>query len=257
MRQILRWLLLLLLLGAVEQLAAHSIVPPNPWHAGGTGYVQPAFAVQMQGLRGVIMDVARRNNRPEHSGLSDSEFAVMVATILYNEHNGWFEDLVPPVRRLTPFYQGIQGVLNRVGLGANYSMWPTNLRPSVAEEILRRELPVPGGSVRSGVGVPQSAIEPEHYASRQALLAAISGELARPELAIDYLGANLARGVERARYEGVPVTWQALAAWHNQGIVRSEEISRNDTARSYIVRAATYRVLAYDLVYGAQALRAQ
>lgn len=240
--------LVLVLLTLGLQACYATALPLSRWDTiVGEGYVRPAFAQQMEMLRPTIVAAAQHHN-PRGSGLSDKEFAELLATLLYNEHNGWFEDLVPPVRRVTPMYQWAQRELN-VRFGADYSIWPSNLRPSVAEEIVEQRLPVPGGNIRVALTVPGAEAA---LASRdqQARYAALSAELAQPELAVEYLAANVARGVARCRYEGVPVTWQALAAWHNQGIVRSEQIAANALARSYVLRAAQYRALARELVAG-------
>jgi hypothetical protein len=245
------WLLLLLLCIGAGQLYTEVLGPSLRWdEIRGEGYVTPAFAAEMEGLRDEILAAASRHNRPQLSGMSDAEYAELLATLLYNEHNGWFEDLVPAVRPLRPAFQRAQDLANMAGLGTNYSLWPANLRPSVAQEILERRLPLPGprASVAVAVAVPGTAIDPARYTSRRALLAAISAELVRPELAIEYLAANVARGVYRAHYEGVPVTWQALAAWHNQGIVRPEEIQASALARSYVMRCEEYRARAAALI---------
>jgi hypothetical protein len=203
------------------------------------------FAEQMEALKPTILAAAQQHNPPD-SGLSDHEFAELLAMLLYNEHNGWFEDLVPPVRHITPAYQWAQLQLN-LHLGADHSLWPSNLRPSVAEEIIEQRLPVPDGSVFVAVRVPGAGAALTAY-DRRERYAALSAELAQPDLAVEYLAANVARGVARCRYEEVPVTWQALAAWHNQGIVRSDQIAANPLARSYVLRAGMYREQARELV---------
>jgi len=246
-------LLLLLIAVVLSELHGRVLVPMLRWdEIRGEGYVTPAFATEMEDLRGEILAAAARHNRPELSGLSDTQYAVLLATLLYNEHNGWFEDLVPPVRRVRPAFQHAQDVVNMAGLGTNYSLWPANLRPSVAREILEQRLPMPAPimSLSVPVSVPGSAIDLAAFASERELLAAISAELVRPELAVEYLAANVARGVYRAHYEGVLVSWQALAAWHNQGIVRPEQIEANALARSYVMRCETYRARATVLIQG-------
>jgi hypothetical protein len=214
-------------------------------------YVRPEFAAQMQELRPIIIRAAQRHNRPELSLMTDREFAAVIAKILYNEHNGWLEDAIPPFRAFTPAYQASQDLLNGA-TGTNLTVWPANLRPSVALEILRGELPLPGpgstGSVH--VRVAGSHIQPHSYTDQRALYAAINAEISRPDLAVEYLAANLQRGLYRARAEGTPVTWQALAAWHNQGVVRPSDIERSPAASHYITRAAAYQELAVALVAG-------
>lgn len=204
-------------------------------------YVRPEFAAEMRDLRATIIAAAERHNRPEQSGMSDHDFAVLIALIMYNEHFGWFEERVTPVQALTPFYESLQRETNEAGL-SNLSVWPANLRPSVAAEILRGQVPLPLSGAMWGVPVhvTGTAIRPSDYRSERALYAAITVEITDPQLAVEYLAANLERGVYRARWEGVPPTWRALAAWHNQGIVAPEDIRANPTASDYVRRASAY-----------------
>jgi hypothetical protein len=78
------------------------------------------------------------------------------------------------------------------------------------------------------------------YQAQGALYAAISDEISQPALAVEYLAANLERGLYRAQIEGVPVTWRTLAAWHNQGIVSPRDIRDNATASDYLRRCSAY-----------------
>ncbi len=220
-------------------------------------YVRPGLASRMADLRPIILAAAARHNDPEQSGMSDREFAVIIALILYNEHHGWLEDDITLLRALRPWYEQAQVRVNRQGIGANFSVWPTNLRPSVALEILRHEVPVPEPTrlITVPIEVYGSQIVLDDYDSQQALLAAITDEITHDELAIEYLAANLRRGVYRARYEGVPVSWWVLAAWHNQGIVQPMQICTNSMAATYVQRAAAYMPLARRLIAQEGALR--
>jgi hypothetical protein len=98
------------------------------------------------------------------------------------------------------------------------------------------------------VHVQGSQINLHTTRDQQSLYRVVNAEISQPDLAIEFLAANLERGVYRARREGVPVTWQALAAWHNQGIVRPADIKANPTARHYIHRASAYRATAAALL---------
>ena len=204
-------------------------------------YVRPEFAAEMRGLRPAILAAARRHNRPELSHMSDHDFAVLIAQIMYNEHFGWFEERVTPVQAITPWYEDLQRETNAAGL-SDLSVWPANIRPSVALEILRRELPLPHSTnmLTVPVGVAGSQIDPQRYHSQGALYAAISKEISQPQLAVEYLAANIERGLYRAQVEGVPVTWRTLAAWHNQGIVAPRDIRNNPTASDYLRRCSAY-----------------
>jgi hypothetical protein len=207
--------------------------------------IRPAFALQMQKLRPTILAAAKRHNNPEYSHMSDETFAIVLSQILYNEHIGWFEDAFPPIQTLTPSYQATQAIANRYG--SDFTVWPSNLRPSVAAELIRKELPIPGGVIAVPITISGSRIQLQGY-NQQQLYAALNAELLEPELAVEYLAANLERGVYRAHYEGVPITWQTLAAWHNQGIVRPADIATNPAAQHYLARAALYRQAAEQLI---------
>jgi hypothetical protein len=232
--------LLGLLLALLTHTWAIAASQPSP-----QPFVRPEFAQQMRELRPAILAAAQRHNRPEISGMTDAEFATVIALILYNENVGWLEDALPVLRRVAPLYQAAQVELNRAG--ANLSVWPTNLRPSVALEIVRQELPVPDGVIHAPVQVRGSRVAAESFADKRALYAALSAEITRPELGVEYLAANLARGLERARHEQTPVSWRTLAAWHNQGIVTPAAIAANPTASDYIRRAEAYLPLAHAL----------
>lgn len=214
-----------------------------------TPYIRPEFAREIESLRPVILDAAKRHNRPQLSGMSDREFAAVIALLLYNEHFGWLEDALPPVRMITPAYQQVQVQLNQ-NAGSDLTVWPANIRPSVALEIVRQELPLPAphAPITVPVQLSGSTIDITAYKTQRELYAALNGEISQPALAVEYLAANLERGLYRAQFEGVQVRWQTLAAWHNQGIVAPADIGANPTASDYIRRAAVYRAAAVALV---------
>lgn len=230
-----------------ERNHAVAHVPPEE---RGTPYVRPAFAERMQMLRPVILAAAARHNRPRFSGMSNEEFAEVIALVLYNEHVGWLEDALPWLRGITPIYQQMQIAANLSGRGANYTVWPSNLRPSVALEIIRQELPLADSAkpVTVPIRVKGSAIDPDQYRKQAELFAAITAEIIQDDLAVEYLAANLERGMYRAVAEGVAVNWQVLAAWHNQGIVHPDQIRGNRSAREYICRASAYLPIARQLI---------
>jgi hypothetical protein len=212
-------------------------------------YVRPEFARQMRALRPTILAAAQRHNRLELSHMSDHDFAVVIALLLYNENFGSLEEQVAPLRALTPLYQDLQTRTNEIS-GGNMSVWPANLRPSVALEILRHQVPVPDPTavITEPIAVAGSRVNINTYPSQSALYAAITQEIAEPGMAVEYLAANLERGLYRARFEAVPVTWRALAAWHNQGIVSPEDIRTNPTARDYVRRTSAYLATARALI---------
>ncbi len=211
--------------------------------------VRPEVASELRKLRPAILEAARRHNRPELSHMSDREFAIVIALILYNENFGWPEDRIPQLRALTPLYENLQIQANDIG-GANLTVWPAKLRPSVALEILRHQVPVPAPTlvITEPVQVAGSRVDLDAYADQAALYAAITAEITDPRLAVEYLAANMERGLYRARFEGVPVTWRTLAAWHNQGIVSPENIRDSPAVRYYLRRASAYLATARALI---------
>lgn len=242
-------LLALVLALLLPQLAAGAAPSPRAAHGVNTPFVRPDLAQRMLQLRPAILVAARRHNRPALSGMDDQAFAAVIALVIYNENFGWLEDEIAPLRAVTPLYQRLQQEANTHLPGSNFSVWPANLRPTVALEILSQQLPLASGqTITVPVRVAGSRIDPGAYRSQAALLAAINAEISRDELAVDYLAANLERGLYRAAHEGVPVSWRTLAAWHNQGIVDPRAISANPTARNYLRRAAAYLPLARALV---------
>jgi hypothetical protein len=216
-------------------------------------YVRPELADRMHTLAPVIQAAAARHNRPALSGMSNRQFAEVIAVLMYNEHNGWLEDEVEVLRVFTPLYEDMQAQVNRSGVGSDFSVWPANLRPSVALEIVRGEVPVPPPTrvITVPLVVSGSTVHPERYAAQPALLAAISREISQDRLAIEYLAANLERGLYRAHYEEVPVTWRTLAAWHNQGIVQPTQMRADRKVQTYIWRTGAYLPLARRLIANA------
>jgi hypothetical protein len=236
------------------KLDAHERVPPHLWIGAGERasdrpapgpsidpYVRPDFAGEMRTVRPAILAAAQRHNRPQLSGMSDHDFAVVIALILYNEHFGWFEERVKPVQALTPFYEDLQRQTNEAGI-SDLSVWPANIRPSVAIEILRQQVPLPHSTqmMTVPISVAGSQIHPPAYSSASDLYAAVTAEITDPDLAVEYLAANLERGLYRAHAEHVLVTWRTLAAWHNQGIVDPVVLRKNATASDYVRRASAY-----------------
>jgi hypothetical protein len=214
-------------------------------------FVRPDFATRIKKLRPHLLATAARHNPRAFSGLSNEEFATALVLILWNENNGWLEDDVEPLRFFTPLYQDMQRQVNSSPLGGNFSVWPANLRPSVALEILRNEVPLADGTTLTvPLLLSGSRIVPTAYTDQEALFAAITGEISQDGLAIEYLAANLARAVYRAHHEGMPVTWRTLAAWHNQGLVDPQAIRANPTAHDYLRRAAAYLTDARAFVRG-------
>lgn len=213
-------------------------------------YVRPEFARRMHGLRPTILAAAARHNRPALSHMNDRQFAKTIALLLYNEQNGWLEDDIEVLRTLTPLYQDLQVHTNQHRPGSDLSIWPTNLRPSVALEILRGQVPVPAPTrlITRPIEVAGSRIILANYTAQHDLFVAITEEISQDQLAVEYLAANLERGLYRADYEQVPVSWRTLAAWHNHGIVQPEEVRRNGKVHDYVRRTSAYLPTAAALI---------
>lgn len=235
-----------------EQRLGITAAPPQAPGLTITPYVRPELADRLQRLRPAIRAAAARHNVPEISAMSDQEFATVMTVIILNEHNGWLEDDIEPLRALTPLYQDLQRRMNQSTLGGNFSVWPVNLRPSVALEILEQQLPLPEGqqAITIPLIVRGSRIDHASYASQSELYAALTVEISQAMLAVEYLAANLKRGLYRAVYEQAPVNWRTLAAWHNQGIVTPAAMRDNPTARDYVRRASAYLELADQFISG-------
>jgi len=193
-----------------------------------TTYVRPQVAQLINEQRLHIKQMAHAYNQPDLSGLSDAEFASVLVMILYTEHHGWLEDVVPSVRTMTPLFQELQVISNGT-LGTNFSVWPANLRPSVIDEIRSEQMPRDGGSfLQVGTTAPYS-----------------TNDLAtNPHSAIELLAANMARGVRQAHQSGVPVSIESILAWHNAGIVSPQHIANTRSVQHYIDRALIYQSLA-------------
>ncbi|MEM8534678.1 MAG: hypothetical protein AAGF95_27800, partial [Chloroflexota bacterium] len=213
-------------------------------------YVRPEFEQEMQRLRPVILAAAHRHNNQQLSRMDHKEFAVVIALLLYNENFGSFEDVLHQVRPLTPIYQDLQSRANEMS-GTNLSVWPANLRPSVALEMHQQKVPFPNesGFVTMSLEIAGSAIDVEEFEAQHELYAAVTQELIDSEMAVEYLAANIERGVYRAHLENTPITWRTLAAWHNQGIVNPRDIRQNATAADYVRRTSAYLDTAHQLIY--------
>jgi hypothetical protein len=196
-----------------------------------TAYVRPHVAQLISTQRLHIKHVAHTYNQSDISGLTDREFASVLTMILYTEHHGWLEDVIPNVRMITPLFQELQVISNDT-LGTNFSVWPANLRPSVVDEIRTDQTPL------------ESVIFLKVATNNQS-----SNELAtNPTSAIELLAANMARGVRQAHRDGVPVTVESILAWHNAGIVDPRYIDTNRSVQHYIDRALIYQPIARAMV---------
>lgn len=199
-----------------------------PYLAQPSGYIRPHIAKIVEQKQLYLLTLAQRHNHAQSTHISDHEFAAIMVTILYTEHLGWLEDVMPSIRPVTPVYQEAQAVSNEY-LGTNFSVWPANLRPSVVDEILSDEIPQVGRA-NLALLIPHSLQRPEH-----------ANQLARTtDTALALLAANLERGIIRAQHEHVPITWKTLLAWHNAGIVDPIQMAQNRSLQHYLQRAIVY-----------------
>jgi hypothetical protein len=216
---------------------------------------RPEFTQELHSLRPTILQAAHRHNVRDISKMSDEDFAVVITLILYNEDLGSLEEKVKPLRSITGIRREAEIAVNEA-FGTNLSIRPSNIRPSVAYEMLQNQLPVP--MPRKTINVPVfivgSTIKDRTYTSQASMYAAITEELAQPNKAVEYLAANLERGIYRSQYEHVPVEWKTLMAWHIRGIVSPHDIQRNPDAYNY-TRRTTYLEYACKLIYTTDYIR--
>ncbi|MFZ9858690.1 MAG: hypothetical protein ACO3F2_10235 [Roseiflexaceae bacterium] len=196
-----------------------------------SAYVRPHVAQLINTQRLHIKHVAHTYNQSDISGLTDNEFASILVMILYTEHHGWLEDVVPNIRTFTPLFQELQ-VISNDRLGTNFSVWPANLRPSVIDEIRQENTPLES--------VFFFKVTTKHHTSN---------ELATdPSSAIELLAANMARGIRQAHRTNMPVTTESILAWHNAGLVDAQLIADNRSVQHYISRAMIYHTMAQSMV---------
>lgn len=218
-------------------------------------YLDQAFELEMQRLRPALLTSAARHNRPELTGMSDEEFAVVMAAQIYFECNAVLADRSTVGRLVTPIYQDAQVVANSLGMG-NFSVWPTNLRPSVALSLLRGEMPYidindePAYELRPIV-ITGSKLQPAmaRWSDWEPSLSAVAAEIADPELAIEYLAANFEIASYRAAFDWTPVSWITFAAWHNQGLVGPDLIAFNPQLQRVLPAIEGYLPVAQRLIY--------
>ena len=208
-----------------------------PYLAQPSGYIRPYIATIVEQKQLYLLTLAQRHNHAHSVPISDNEFAAIMVTILYTEHLGWLEDVIPSIRPVTPIYQEAQAISNEY-FGTNFSVWPANLRPSVVDEILSDEIPQVGHADLALL-IPPGLQRPEH-----------ANQLARTtDTALALLAANLERGIIRAQHERVPITWKTLLAWHNAGIVDPVQMAQNRSLQHYLQRASVYHEPALALYH--------
>jgi hypothetical protein len=219
-------------------------------------YVEPGFELEMLRLRPTILASAERHNRQAVTGLSDNEFAVLLAAQLYFEYNSTLATRSNIGRVVTPVYQEAQGVANAIGVG-NFSVWPANLRPSVAASLLRAEMPYINALNQPAIRhIPltihgsrlQRLIDADPRHAWQPSDSEVAAEIAQPELAVEYLAANFEVASYRAQFDWAPISWMTFAAWHNQGVVSPAHITGNGQLAQVLPTIETYLPAAMHLI---------
>ncbi|MBA3471149.1 MAG: hypothetical protein H0T53_16055 [Herpetosiphonaceae bacterium] len=218
-------------------------------------YVDPAFELEMLRLRPTLLASAERHNRQAVTGLRDDEFAVLLAAQLYFEYNSTLATRSKLGRVVTPVYQEAQGVANAIGMG-NFSVWPANLRPSVAASLLRAEMPYINALDRPAIRriplkIHGSRLQPllaERGPNWQPSDSAVAAEIDQPNLAVEYLAANFEVASYRAQFDWAPISWMTFAAWHNQGVVSPAHIASNGQLAQVLATIETYIPAAMHLV---------
>lgn len=218
-------------------------------------YVDPAFQQEMRWLRRTLLDSAERHNRPTVTGMTTEEFAVVMAAQLYFEHNAVLENRAGVTRAMTPLYQGAQEIANRMGVG-NFTVWPSNLRPSVGLSLLRGEMPYIDGDDQPAVltlpiTIAHSPLKMAmvQHPTWEPALSAVAIEIVQPRLAVEYLAANFEIASYRAEYDWTPVTWMTLAAWHNQGVVNPAAMAGHSQLATVLPGVQRYLPAAMTLIY--------
>ncbi|HEY1013498.1 MAG TPA: hypothetical protein VGE07_12385 [Herpetosiphonaceae bacterium] len=220
-------------------------------------YYDPAFDLAMLRLRPTILASASRHNRPAVTGMSDEDFAVVLAAQLYFEYNSALATRGDLMRSVTPIYQEAQNVANQLGVG-DFSVWPANIRPSVALSLLRGDMPFINrldepDYRRYPLEIAGSALQTEMRERRlerwEPSASAVAAEIARPGLAVEYMAANFEIASRRAEFDWTPVTWMTLSAWHNQGIVDPAGIAQHPQLARTLPGVAVYLPGALALIY--------
>ncbi len=218
-------------------------------------YIDPAFQLQMIRLRSQLLASAARHNHREWTGMTDEQFATVMAAQLYFEYNSTLAQRSNLGRTLTPLYQEAQDVANRVGMG-NFSVWPANLRPSVALSLLRGEMPYINRRNRAAVILypitisgSQLQLAMQRHAGWEPALSAVANEIADPELAIEYLAANFEIATYRARFDWAPISWITFAGWHNRGLASPGAIVEHPELATILSNIERYFPAAIKLIY--------
>ncbi len=166
-------------------------------------YWPPDEIASIKALLPAIKRSAQLHN-PPNSNLDDTAFAALMITALHWEGrlpgnakprtlNNWLHDTGSDLATAGGLWDGSTGI--------------ANIRPSVALELRQEGYKIQGSSYAEDI-IAACEVSPFQF---------LAFELQIPEVSIEYLAANLERGVYRVRAQGLEPSAFNLAAWLNTG----------------------------------------
>jgi len=168
---------------------------------------------EIESIKGLLPAIRRSTqlHNPSNSNLDDASFAALMITILHfegrlpgnakpNTFGNWLSDEGSDFATFVGVWNGTTGI--------------ANVRPSVAFELHQEGYSIEGsGYSADGLICRTSPRNP-----RINPLQLLGIELQISTISIEYLAANLERGINRVRAEGLEPSAFNLAAWHNSGV---------------------------------------
>lgn len=213
------WLLCIILLGAIvismtpSSLLAGPEKAPNVSSTAGPGSSlvkgeaeedNPIFRYWQAAVA-----AAKRHNKLEK--VSDGEFAQwMIATLMIElggptwAKNRFYSQMVYPV------WDAV-AVTSNDRLSSNVSIGIAQIRPETAAQLMQGWIWHQGYLVYHGV-------QPAYSVQGEGPYGVSSALLARPEVSIEYLAANMEMGASVAQLFGFKPTAEDLVRWHNTGV---------------------------------------
>lgn len=211
------------------------------WIAEGTHPLNTFPATEIDSINNLRSDIfasARRHCTPK-TNMDENAFAALMTAILHVEGK-------LPGNGNTPAVQEENKKKDEAAFwyGANVSTGIAKIKPSVAVQILRGEIPkmteqwcytiegrdpIAEAVIRFGPsacdGPWEKCWDPRFWRA--------AAELSNPKISLEYLAANLERGADRINLLGAQASVFNLAAWHNRGAQTPEEFRRSLDAQSY------------------------
>jgi hypothetical protein len=181
----------------------------------------------IRALRPDILACASRHNTVK-TNMDDDAFAALMTAILH------WEGKLPGTGKTPEDQKGDREKDTWALRGFNISTGIAKIKPSVAVQILRGEIPgfrerycyeIEGGSpwTRRIAQLGGSACDERGCWDPRFIFAA--NELAIMKMSLEYLAANLERGADRVNTLGYQASVFNLALWHNRGIQTPAEFS--------------------------------